>query len=114
MRRIALLTIVGCLVFLASCSRSNNLLFGEVEAAIGSHTVMVTDCYRTEVPQPEQIGYAGSASYHFTPCRDADVLIRDEELIVNGQSYGLLKAGDAVKVDHGAVLINGVEAPATK
>ncbi|MEZ4769342.1 MAG: hypothetical protein R2844_13060 [Caldilineales bacterium] len=114
MRRITVVAAVGCLVFLASCSRSNNLLFGEVQAAVGSHTVIVTDCYRTEVPQPQQVGDTGSVSYRFTPCRDADVLIRDEELVVNGQSYGLLNAGDEVKVDHGTVLINSVEAPAAK
>lgn len=114
MRRITVLALAGCLVLMASCSRSNNLLFGEVEATVGSHTVRVTDCYRTEVPQPQQVvdAASGAVSYRFTPCRDADVLIRDEELVVNGQSYGVLAAGEAVTVDHGAVLIDGVEAPA--
>ncbi|MCB0244829.1 MAG: hypothetical protein KDI12_15555 [Anaerolineae bacterium] len=114
MRRITLLALAGCLVLMASCSRSNNLFFGEVEAAVGNHTVRVTDCYRTEVPQPQQIVDAGTGavSYQFTPCRDADVLIRDEELIVNGQSYGVLAAGNTVTVDHGKVLIDEVEAHA--
>jgi len=38
-------------------------------------------------------------------------LIRNDELIVNGSSYGLLKQADAVTVDHGKVLINEIAAP---
>ena len=39
------------------------------------------------------------------PCRDADVWIRAEELSVNGKSYGRLKPGESVLVDHGVVSI---------
>jgi len=88
-----------------SCSKSNNLLLGRVEAPVGSHTVVVTDCYRTSVPPPQQFQDLGHTAYRFTPCRDADVLIRGEELTVNGQSYGHLNAGDGVLVDHGVVSI---------
>jgi hypothetical protein len=98
-----------------ACSRSNNVLLGRVEAKVGSHTVVVTDCYRTSVPAPQRVEPQQSgapAIYRFTPCRDADVLIRDEELIVNGTSYGRLKQGDTVTVDHGKVLVNEQEARA--
>ena len=93
------------LLLLSACSRSNNLLLGRVQAQVGSHTVVVTDCYRTSVPPPQKLG----AVYRFTPCRDADVLIRGDELLVNGQSYGRLNSADAVLVDHGVVSI--VHAP---
>jgi hypothetical protein len=82
-----------------ACSQSNNLLFGEVEATVGTHTVSVTDCYRTSVPPPTKSGH----DYRFTPCRDADVVIHDETLVVNGRSYGPLKPGETVLVDHGVV-----------
>jgi hypothetical protein len=49
------------------------------------------------------------AVYHYAPCRDADILISDEQLTVNGTQYGLLKQGDSVTVDHGKVLINDRE-----
>jgi hypothetical protein len=39
------------------------------------------------------------------PCRDTDVLIRGDELLVNGQSYGRLNPADSVVVDHGVVSI---------
>ena len=85
----------------AACSDSNNLLFGEVQATVGTHTVTVTDCYRTSVPPP----YKSGDDYRFTPCRDADVTIHSETLSVNGQSYGHLNPADSILVDHGAVSI---------
>ena len=94
------------MLLLSACSRSNNLLLGRVQAQVGSHTVVVTDCYRTSVPPPQRLG---DAVYRFTPCRDADVLIRGDDLLVNGQSYGRLNPTDAVLVDHGVVSI--VHAP---
>ncbi|MDQ3920055.1 MAG: hypothetical protein M3348_16440 [Acidobacteriota bacterium] len=106
------LTICGLVMACSACGRSNNLLLGRVEATVGGHTVVVTDCYRTSVPPPEKVGGPGEQSYRFMPCRDADVLVRNDELIVNGSSYGLLRRADAVTVDHGKVLINEVAVPA--
>jgi hypothetical protein len=83
------------------CSRSNNLLFGRVEAVVAGHTVVVTDCYRTKVPQP--VPEVNGAT--FTPCRDAVVAIRNEQLSVNGTSYGPLVRNAKVLVDHGRVSI---------
>ena len=89
-------------LFLPGCSRHNNLLFGRVESSIGTHTMVVRDCYRISPPGPQRVE---DASYHYMPCRDADVWIRGEELTVNGKSYGRLNPGDAVSVDHGTVSI---------
>jgi hypothetical protein len=86
----------------AGCSRQNNLLLGRVESNVGGHPVVVTDCYRTSVPPPRELE---QAVYRFTPCRDADVLIQREELIVNGQSFGKLKPSAEVLVDHGVVSV---------
>jgi hypothetical protein len=95
---------------LTACSRSNNLLLGEVQAQVGAHTVRVTDCYRTSVPPPERLADAeGQASYRFMPCRDADVRIRGGELTVNGRSYGHIQQSDTILVDHGVVSVNPPE-----
>ena len=94
--------IVLAAVLLGGCSKSNNLLLGRVEATVGSHTVVVTDCYRTSAPGPEKTADGG---YHYMPCRDADIWIRGEELTVNGKGYGRLNAPDEVLVDHGVVSI---------
>jgi hypothetical protein len=95
---------------LTGCSPSNNLLLGEVQAQVGTHTVRVTDCYRTSVPPPERLPDAGGqASYRFMPCRDADVRIRAGELTVNGRSYGRIQQSDTILVDHGVVSVNPPE-----
>lgn len=93
----------SCVVSLisAACSADNNLLFGQVEATVGTHPVIVADCYRTSVPPP----YSSGKIYHFTPCRDADVWIDHETLSVNGRAYGTLAPGDAILVDHGVVSV---------
>jgi hypothetical protein len=84
-----------------ACSRSNNILLGRVESVVAGHTVVVTDCYRTRVPQP----VAEPAGATFAPCRDAVVAIRNEQLTVNGTSYGPLTRDAKVVVDHGRVSI---------
>jgi hypothetical protein len=108
------LTICGLIMACSACSRSNNLLLGRVEATVSGHTVVVTDFYRTTVTPPEKVGGPSDQSYHFRPCRDADVLIRNNELLVNGTSFGLLKQADAVTIDHGRVLINETVVSARK
>jgi hypothetical protein len=114
MKKVIMLSAGWCAAMMSSaCSRSNNLLLGRVEATVGSHTIVVTDCYRTRVERPRQLqdSAEGKPTYYFTPCRDADIVIRGDELVVNGKSYGRLNQGDAVTVDHGKVLIN--ERPAS-
>lgn len=101
----ALLLAAASLTIL-SCSRSNNLLLGHVEATAGSHKIIVTDCYRTTVPPPEKSETpAHQTVYHFAPCRDAIVVIRGAELIVNGKHYGQLGPNDGILVDHSRVSI---------
>jgi hypothetical protein len=100
--RIGRIPLCAAALLFAGCSRRNNLLLGRVEAPVGTHTVVVTDCYRTSAPDPEQVD---ATAAHYMPCRDADVWIRGEELTVNGRSYGRLNPGDGVLVDHGAVSI---------
>jgi hypothetical protein len=78
-------------------------LLGRVEERVGAHTVVVTDCYRTSVAPPERME---DSTYRFTPCRDADVLIRGDELFVNSESYGHIHPDDAILVDHGLVSIH--------
>lgn len=87
----------------ASCSRSNNLLLGRVEAKVGEHLVVVTDCYRTSVPPAQTFGPEG---FRFMPCRDADIRIQDGLLTVNGKRYGQINRADSILVDHGVVSIH--------
>jgi hypothetical protein len=99
----ALLTIP---MLLLSCSRSNNLLLGRVETTVGGHNIVVTDCYRTSVDPPTTENAGGLTTYSFAPCRDAQVSIRGDQLIVNGHNYGHIGPADSVLVDHGVVSTN--------
>jgi hypothetical protein len=70
---------------------------------LGSHKVTITPrCVTKEInnrfPDKQEI-------YNLT-CGDTNVVIRNEELIVNGKSYKVLKAGDSVEVHSGQVLVN--------
>ena len=106
-RAAAAIALVIAAAALPGCSRSNNLLLGRVEAEVAGHTVVVTDCYRTSVPAPEPLGARDGqpAGGRFRPCRDAEVVIRGEQLQVNGRTYAPLAATDTVVVDHGDVRI---------
>jgi hypothetical protein len=110
MAKLLLFPILCFAAAFCGCSRSNNLLLGEVQAQVGSHTVRVTDCYRTSVPPPERLAdSSGQPSYRFMPCRDAEVRIRAGELTVNGRSYGRIQESDSILVDHGVVSVNPPE-----
>ena len=99
---LAAVVLLGVAVLcLGACSHSNNLLLGEVRTKLGSHDVVVTDCYRSQVPPPSQTG----ERLTWQPCRDADIVIDHEQLAVNGRDYGKLGAGDSVLVDHGVVSV---------
>lgn len=70
---------------------------------LGTHKVKVTPRCISKVinnrfPDKQEI-------YDLT-CGDTNVVIRNEELIVNGNSYQMLKAGDSVEVNNGQVSIN--------
>ena len=105
-----------------ACSKSNNLLLGRVTMRLADHTVVVTDCYRTSVPPPSRTDLSTSSSvhspasppsseppvFHWAPCRDADITIREGHVVVNGRTYPI-KRGDSITVDHGKVLIAGSE-----
>ena len=105
-RHMTIAALAGSLALSAACSESNNLLEGRVQAKVGTHTVVVTDCYRTSVPAPETLGTIPAPRYRFAPCRDAEILIQREELTVNGRAYGPLGPNDGVLVDHGVVSID--------
>jgi hypothetical protein len=99
-------------LLLGSCSKSNNVLLGRVEEKVGSHIVIVTDCYKTSVPPPQLLKSASDKPfYRFTPCLDADVVIDGDQLIVNGRPYGTIGQADTVIVDHGKILVNNAVPP---
>jgi hypothetical protein len=70
---------------------------------LGSHKVTViprciTKKINNTFPDKQEI-------YDLT-CGNTNVVIKNEELIVNSKSYGMLRAGDTVEVNSGRVLVN--------
>ena len=117
------ITGVGLVLLMVACSKSNNLVLGRVTMQLADHTVVVTDCYRTSVPPASRTNPSAPSSasppsprppvFHWAPCRDADITIRESDVVVNGRTYGPLKRGDSITVDHGKVLIADSEAKET-
>ena len=109
---VLIFAVAVAVVFLAFGTSANNVLFGRVTASVGEHAVVVTDCYRLEVPLPERLANTerGEPTFRYAPCRDAVIELRGRELTVNGVPYGPLGPDDTVTVDHGTVLVNEHEA----
>jgi hypothetical protein len=74
---------------------------------INGHRVTITPCpHSTNTTLRDK---SPEDSLHSMKCGETEVVINNEELIVNGKTYGKLKAGAAVAVDRGRVLIDSTE-----
>ena len=92
------------LLLQAGCKCDASLSIKEKsEADLGSHHLVVKP--GATYTQTLSNTAAGRAEYEFQ-CGKITVLIRDEELIVNDKTYGLLDPDDGVLVDHGTVYVN--------
>ncbi len=85
------------------------------KSVLGAHSVMITPCgWKLEDKfagsvKDEQTGKA----YHKYSCGETVLTIKDEELVVNGKSYGkLATATDSIKVDGDRVFVNDKEVQA--
>jgi hypothetical protein len=87
-------------------------VFNKDKSILGNHQVVVTPCgwkMEDKFGGPVKDEQTGKTYYKFS-CGETVVTIKDEELIVNGKSYGKLSsATDSVKVDGDMVLVNDKE-----
>lgn len=91
----------------AGCHHAASTLVNHGQDVINGHRVTITPCLQStnetlRDKSPED-------SLHTMKCGETEVIINNEELIVNGKTYGTLKAGAAVAVDHGKVLVDSTE-----
>lgn len=81
------------------------------ETDLGAHHVSVRpncqDASTHSEAHTDENGKKEILSYEYK-CGDTTVLIRGNELTVNGKSYGSLKEGDSITVNNGAVAITSV------
>ena len=100
MRR-ALLTLLTLQLLLQGCGAGHDT---SDALPLGSHRVSFRP--RCTTKQISNRFPEGGAVYNLT-CGDTAVIIRNEELLVNGKPYGKLGEGDAVHVEGGSVFVNG-------
>lgn len=101
MRRTLLLTLLSMPLILQGCGPGHDT---SDALPLGTHKVSVSPrCTTKEINNrfPD-----GGEVYNLT-CGETTVTIRNEELLVNGKSYGRLAQGDAVHVESGSVFVNG-------
>jgi hypothetical protein len=91
----------------ASC-HGHMSLANHGQDVINGHSVTIKPCLHStnETLKDE----SPENSLHTMKCGETELLINNEELVVNGKSYGKLKEGAPVIVDHGKVLIDSTEA----
>ena len=97
------ITVAGVmLAVLAGCTPRENV------KVLGSHRVKVKPG-TADVSSVQQTSGSRAGSYYAFNSGNTLVLIKNEELIVNLHTYGMLRPNDAIDIDHGTVLVNGKE-----
>ena len=102
---------LSCMLLLLTaqgCGEANTFVFNKAEEMINGHRVIIRPCResytRTKLDGPTN-------SHHIFGCGETvKVEIRNEELTVNGKSYGTLNSQDSIEVKSGKVFINKKEA----
>ncbi|HEV2800283.1 MAG TPA: ankyrin repeat domain-containing protein [Pyrinomonadaceae bacterium] len=98
----------GCTELVALLERHRSMPgINQGGSRLGSHLVKVSPaCWTNESSSSDN-------GKHTFNCGDNTVVIDQEKLSVNGQSYGTLKEGDTVEVEAGKVRVNAKEVVAT-
>lgn len=77
------------------------------EKMLGSHRVRIKPgTITTSSSQSSSSGSGTSETYYEFSSGTTRVAIKNEELIINDQTYGKLNPNDSIEVDHGRVLVN--------
>jgi hypothetical protein len=106
-KSVAVLLSLCIIALCAGCHHSTMTIVNHGQDVINGHRVTITPCLHSanttlRDKSPED-------SLHSMKCGETEVVINNEELVVNGKSYGKLKTGAAVAVDNGRVLIDSTE-----
>lgn len=75
----------------------------ESETELGSHLVTVKP--GSTLTSSSEFTFGNSTTYKYT-CGTVNIQIKNEMLTVNDKSYGELKPGEPVEIDHGKVFIS--------
>ena len=111
-RQSMLLLALFSLLWLAGCNASahraaHELVSLRTEETIWGHKISITPCVHSNRQTHSDDGPENSK--HTLKCPNAEVVLENEVLSVNGKSYGKLAEKATVKVEHQKVFINDVE-----
>jgi hypothetical protein len=96
------------MVFAQGCSSMHEAIWNKAETTFNGHRLVIRPCRDSHTST--QMDAITDRSYIFTCGKRVKIEIRNEELAVNGKSYGMLGRGDSVEVKHDKVFINQKEA----
>lgn len=111
MRLLVFPVMIGvCGLLFSLFAPSPNAWPGRIDAQVGGHRVVVTECYREQTPIVEQLEPTaeGEAAFRFAPCADAVIMLEGDQLTVNGIDYGSVRPGDTIVVHRGRVIVDGM------
>jgi hypothetical protein len=96
------------LIFAQGCSSVNEMVWNKAETMIDGHRVVIRPCRDSYTRT--QMDTKTDRSHIFACGKRVKIEIKNEELAVNGKSYGRLGPGDSVEVKYDKVFINQKEA----
>ena len=90
------------LAILCGCAPGSNV------KQLGSHRVSIKPgSAATSYSYSNSSGSGSSTAHYEFSSGTTRVVLKNEELLISGQTYGLLSPNDSIDVDHGRVLVNG-------
>jgi len=98
----------GCAEMVKMLEKHKSMLTSEQSGSrLGTHLIKVSPaCWSSESSS------SGEDKHRFS-CGGTTIAIEQEQLTVNGQSYGALQPGDTVEVEDGKVIVNAKEVRAS-
>ena len=106
-RRVAFYSCLCALLLLQGCSQkaSDVTQFGSHKITISRHDLIHGSAYIEEHDMEASFHYKGFS----LSSGQFKVIIKDEKVIVNGQTYGQLKTGDSVSITDDGVRVNSLD-----
>ena len=105
LRPIVVLAVVAAVPSCGLKAKLKTKLDGQAQSQtkLGTHRIVVKPGSKSTSSSVSMSG--GKAVYKYTS-GDVTVVIRDNELVVNGKPHGNLKKGDSILIDNGQVKVN--------
>jgi hypothetical protein len=97
-------------LLLGGCNKGRRVLLNQTATTLGSHRMSIQPVGRwhSSIFGGQQQDADGKQMWVFS-AGETKIVVKEEQLSVNGKSYGKLKEGDHVDVAFGKVFVNNKE-----